>query len=96
MKPLLLEATGMPTPLFLGTPRRRAIHLRGSVGFGVHKATLSPSSLVSLSHFIHEHVPAEKNLIQFASGCAAGYWGNCGTGVLGLGQLGYWSGGVTE
>jgi hypothetical protein len=68
MKPVFSKATGMPTLLFLGTRRRQVIHLLLSVGFGVHKATLSPLSLVSLSHFIHKNVPREKNLIQFASG----------------------------
>jgi hypothetical protein len=92
MKPVLLKATGMPTLLLLGIPRRRVTHLRGSVEFGVHKATPSPSSLVFLSHFIH----AVNNLIQFASRCVAGYWS---TGVLEYWGTGLWSGGgvvVTE
>jgi hypothetical protein len=90
MKPVLSKATGMPTLLFLGTRRRQVIHLRGSVGFGVHKATLSPSSLVSLSHFIHENVPTGKepdSICLWLRGRVLGTeamrnWGNWGTGVM--------------
>jgi hypothetical protein len=93
MKPVLSKATGMPTLLFLRTRRRQVIHLRSSVGFGVHKATLSPLSLVSLSHFIHENVPTGKEPDSIClwlrgrvlSTAVLRHWSNAE-----LGQLGYW------
>jgi hypothetical protein len=53
MKPMKVKAVGMPTPLLVKSRRKHRVRDQEIVGFDVHKVTMSPSSLVSLSQFIH-------------------------------------------
>jgi hypothetical protein len=94
MKPVFVEATGMPTLLLLATPRRRVLPLRGGVG-SVFIKRHSARRLWSSCHILSSgNVPAGKGR---AGGAGSEYGGSeyCG-GTGGVGEVGYWSTAVLE